>query len=216
MLNDVFRRTWGERAGPTPDTEYWTDVISAVRARPPRRCCSSPRRTGISSGSSSNSASTTATTSGSTTGCSTTTPAGPRPPARRCRLPAAPAPLHREPRRAAGGERARAGAPRAAAVVIATLPGATLWHEGQFEGWTVHVPVLLGRRPFEADDGRAPRLPPPPDRGAHQIRHGDVGAVRGTGWPTTRAAINCSPGRGRTTNARALVVVNYADEPARR
>ena len=32
MLNDVFRRTWGDRPGPVPESEYWTDVISAVRA----------------------------------------------------------------------------------------------------------------------------------------------------------------------------------------
>ena len=36
---------------------------------------------------------------------------------------------------------------RAAAVTIATLPGATLWHEGQFEGRRVRVPVFLDRRP---------------------------------------------------------------------
>ena len=36
---------------------------------------------------------------------------------------------------------------RAAAVAIATLPGATLWHEGQFEGRRVRLPVFLARRP---------------------------------------------------------------------
>src|SRR4029077_16418960 len=37
----------------------------------------------------------------------------------------------------------------AAAVAISTLPGATLWHEGQFEGRRVRPPVFLGRRPHE-------------------------------------------------------------------
>jgi hypothetical protein len=32
LLNDVFRRIWGDRPGPVPATEYWADVISAVRA----------------------------------------------------------------------------------------------------------------------------------------------------------------------------------------
>ena len=41
---------------------------------------------------------------------------------------------------------------RAAAVAVATLPGATLWHEGQFEGWRVRLPVFLGRRPDEPVD----------------------------------------------------------------
>lgn len=38
---------------------------------------------------------------------------------------------------------------KAAAAVIATLPGLRLFHEGQFEGRRVHVPVQLQRRPEE-------------------------------------------------------------------
>ncbi len=30
MINDVFQRTWGERAGTRPDDEYWPTVINAV------------------------------------------------------------------------------------------------------------------------------------------------------------------------------------------
>ncbi len=32
LLCFVFARTWGERAGPKPDQEYWTEVLGAVRA----------------------------------------------------------------------------------------------------------------------------------------------------------------------------------------
>ena len=35
LLNDVFSRTWGERAGPPPTHEYWTEVIGAVRRAHP-------------------------------------------------------------------------------------------------------------------------------------------------------------------------------------
>ncbi len=35
MLNDVFARTWGDRAGAAPEQEYWTEVIGAVRAAHP-------------------------------------------------------------------------------------------------------------------------------------------------------------------------------------
>ncbi len=35
MMNDVVRRTWGDRVGPTPDTDYWPTVIPAVRAEHP-------------------------------------------------------------------------------------------------------------------------------------------------------------------------------------
>src|SRR6516164_1013649 len=40
----------------------------------------------------------------------------------------------------------------AAAVVTSTLPGARLFHEGQFEGRRVRLPVFLGRRPEEPVD----------------------------------------------------------------
>ena len=35
MLNSIFKRTWGERAGAVPATEYWVDVISAVKNQHP-------------------------------------------------------------------------------------------------------------------------------------------------------------------------------------
>ena len=56
---------------------------------------------------------------------------------------------HDEPRIAS---RLAGDAERAAAVAVATLPGATLWHEGQFEGRRVHPPVFLSRRPDEPLD----------------------------------------------------------------
>jgi glycosidase len=37
----------------------------------------------------------------------------------------------------------------AAAAIIATLPGVRFFHDGQFEGKTVHLPVQLGREPDE-------------------------------------------------------------------
>ncbi len=35
MLNQIFERTWGGRAGPRPSTEYWVDVISATKNKYP-------------------------------------------------------------------------------------------------------------------------------------------------------------------------------------
>jgi glycosidase len=35
FLNQIFERTWGARAGPRPATEYWMDVISAVKKEHP-------------------------------------------------------------------------------------------------------------------------------------------------------------------------------------
>jgi hypothetical protein len=33
MMNDVFERTWGERAGPRPTDDYWPTVIPAIKTR---------------------------------------------------------------------------------------------------------------------------------------------------------------------------------------
>ena len=57
---------------------------------------------------------------------------------------------HDEPRAAATFAPAQA---RAAAVVMSTLPGARLYHDGQFEGRRTRIPVFLGRGPDEPPDG---------------------------------------------------------------
>jgi len=55
---------------------------------------------------------------------------------------------HDEPRAAPTfGVRARA-----AAVVMATVPGGKLYHDGQFEGYRTHIPVFLARGPAETPD----------------------------------------------------------------
>src|SRR5512143_1226566 len=35
LLNQIFQRTWGNRAGQAPATEYWVDVISAIKKPQP-------------------------------------------------------------------------------------------------------------------------------------------------------------------------------------
>ncbi len=35
MMNDIFERTWGDRGGPRPDTDYWPAVIPAVASAYP-------------------------------------------------------------------------------------------------------------------------------------------------------------------------------------
>ncbi|HEY6890556.1 MAG TPA: alpha-amylase family glycosyl hydrolase [Solirubrobacter sp.] len=55
---------------------------------------------------------------------------------------------HDEPRAAtAFGARARA-----AAVVMSTVPGGRLYHDGQFDGYRTHIPVFLARGPVETPD----------------------------------------------------------------
>ena len=57
---------------------------------------------------------------------------------------------HDEPRAAPTfGERARA-----AAVVMSTIPGGRLYHDGQLDGYRTHIPVFLARGPVEEPDPR--------------------------------------------------------------
>ena len=56
---------------------------------------------------------------------------------------------HDEPRAALTFGSARG---RAAAVVMSTLQGARVYHDGQLEGFRTHLPIQLGRQPDEAPD----------------------------------------------------------------
>jgi hypothetical protein len=110
---------------------------------------------------------------------------------------------------------------RAAAVTIATLPGATLWHEGQFEGRRVRVPVFLARRPDE-----------PPNQelaawyrnlvrqvGEHRVRTGAWQLLQAAGWPDNQSAQSLiawcwTPGDDAGDVRRHVVVVNLAQAAA--
>jgi len=118
---------------------------------------------------------------------------------------------HDEPRAAATlpGERERA-----AAVAVATLPGATLWHEGQFEGRRVRPPVFLSRRPQEPADeslrdfyGRLLTAVAP-------VREGDWRLLTCTGWPDNESHRNLLAWSWTAGQDRHLVVINYSDRPA--
>jgi hypothetical protein len=125
---------------------------------------------------------------------------------------------HDEPRIA---DKLPAELERAAAVTIATLPGATLWHEGQFEGRRVHVPVFLARRPDE---------PPDPELAAwyrdlldvvdeRRVRTGAWQLLQPAGWPDNQSNRNViawswTPGDDAPEVRRHVVVVNLSEVPA--
>jgi hypothetical protein len=118
---------------------------------------------------------------------------------------------HDEPRAAAAFA---PGADLAAAVAIATLPGTTLWHEGQFDGRHARLPVTLGRRPAE---------PPALDRRVFYqrllaatpgIRRGEWRPVDTSGWPDNPSSQQIAAWSWSTPTSRSLVVVNLADRPA--
>ncbi|MEU9448842.1 alpha-amylase [Streptomyces sp. NPDC048277] len=214
LMNDVFAKTWGESAGAVPAEDFWSYVIPRVRARHPGLLFMAEaywdlewalRQQGFDhcydkrlydrlvhedAGSV------------------------------RAHLGAG---LdyqrglvrflenHDEPRAAAvlpGGRE------RAAAVAVATLPGATLWHEGQFVGRRVHLPVFLARRPPEPADAALrdfhDRLLP----AAAAVRQGDWQLLTPTGWPDNDTHRNLLAWSWTDGDTRHLVVVNYADRPA--
>ena len=96
---------------------------------------------------------------------------------------------HDEPRVAS---RMDPAAERAAAVSIATLPGATLWYEGQFEGRRVRPPVFLARRPDEPADTELAdwyrRLLA--TVAGHGVRTGTWRLLEAAGWPDNQSCRN--------------------------
>jgi hypothetical protein len=120
---------------------------------------------------------------------------------------------HDEPRIA---ERLPGDAERAAAVAVATLPGATMWHEGQFEGRRVRPPVFLARRPDE-----------PPDLelanwyqallaavAGHRVRAGAWRLLEADGWPDNQSCRNLVAWSWDAGSDRHVVVVNLSAESA--
>jgi glycosidase len=151
LINRIFADTWGDRAGPQPQTEFWPDVIPAVKALDPEFLfiaetywdlewelqhqgfdfCYDKRLYDR-------------LTQGDAVSI-------------QAHLSADLSYQHRLVRFLENHDEPRAATMppprhRAAALAIATLPGAKLWHEGQFEGRKVRLPVQLGRRPEEPVD----------------------------------------------------------------
>ncbi len=105
---------------------------------------------------------------------------------------------------------------RAAAVTTFTLPGARLFHEGQFEGRKVRLPVFLGRRPEE-----------PVDKDLQDFctklllainspvfREGGWNLCERTGWPDNQSYENLVAWTWNKDGERYLIVVNLSDNPA--
>jgi hypothetical protein len=118
---------------------------------------------------------------------------------------------HDEPRAAAELTPERE---RALAVAVATLPGATLWHEGQFEGWRVRLPVFLRRRPDEAAGGDLVAFHVRLLEAAAAVRRGRWALCEPTGWPDNRSCDQLLAWSWTDGDQRSLVVINDADAPA--
>ncbi len=217
MMNDVFTRTWGERAGPRSSTEYWQEVIGAARARQPDvrfiaeaywdlewalqqlgfDYCYDKRLYDR-------------LVENDADAVRGHLHAGIDYQQRLVRF----IENHDEPRAAT----ALAPEPheRAAAVVATTLPGAALLHEGQLEGYRVRLPVFLRRHPPEAEDAdlRSFYRRLLQAQKAHGGLQGEWALCDATGWPDNPSANNLLAWSWRNGHDRSLVVVNYAATPS--
>lgn len=216
MTNDVFARTWGERAGSPPAEEYWPALIGQVRREHPDLLfmaeaywdmewtlqqqgfdlCYDKRLYDRL--------------------------AHDPPEAVRAHLQADAGyqerlvrfiENHDEPRAAATFGPAQA---RAAAVVMSTLQGARLYHDGQFEGRRVHIPVFLGRGPDEAvDDGlRAFYRRLVHAVAESDLREGDWRLCDCAGWPDNDSYRRLVAWCWTAPRSRHVVVVNLSEAPA--
>ena len=115
-----------------------------------------------------------------------------------------------------------AGLRRAAAVMVATLPGATLWHAGQFDGHRVRIPVFLARDPEAAlrDPGLAQWYRRLLDAVSHhRVRTGTWQLLDVAGWPDNQSCVNLlawswTYGPDGDAGPRHIVVVNFSAGPA--
>lgn len=217
VTNDVFARTWGGRTGPAPEQEFWPEVIGGLRARHPETVliaeaywdmewtllrqgfafCYDKRLYDRITGQ-------------DVTGVREHLRADPGYQSRLLRF----LENHDEPRIAS---RLSPDAARAAAVALATLPGATLWHEGQFDGRRVHPPVFLTRRPDEElDHGLAAwyrrLLATVRD---HGVRRGEWRLLDADGWPDNQSCRSLLAWSWTGADgSRHVVVVNFSAAPA--
>jgi hypothetical protein len=216
MTNDVFGRTWGDRGGPRPTEEYWPTLIGRVRRQHPDLLfmaeaywdmewtlqqqgfdlCYDKRLYDRL--------------------------AHEPPESVRGHLQADAdyqerlvrfIENHDEPRAAATFG---AGQARAAAVVMSTLQGARLYHDGQFEGRRQHIPVFLGRGPDEPGDADLDAFYRRLVRAVAEsgLRDGAWTLCECTGWPDNDSYRRLVSWCWSTPRARHLVVVNLSGAAA--
>ena len=216
LLNDVFERTWGARAGSRPATEYWDDVIPAIKQahadflfiaeaywdlewelqQKGFDFCYDKRLYDRLEHENAESM--------------------------RLHLCADTAyqkrllrflENHDEPRAAAAFAPAKE---RAAAVVTSTQVGARMFHEGQFEGRKVRLPVFLGRRPHEPVDGELQEFYRSmlAFLNAPIFREGEWQLCERTGWPDNASFQNVVAWSWARSDDARLVIVNLSDQSA--
>jgi hypothetical protein len=213
LLNTIFARTWKDRAGAVPPTEYWDEVIAPIKKAYPsfvfiaeaywdlewelqqhgfdfcydKRLYDRLRHENAES--------------------------------IRRHLEAELSYQARLLRFLENHDEGRAAATfppereRAAAVAFATLPGARLFHDGQFEGRKIRLPVFLDRLPQEpVDEARRSfyrRLMKTLAKSG--LRDGKWSLCQLSGWPDNQSFQNLLAWTWQQGRQRYLIVINFSD-----
>jgi hypothetical protein len=214
LLNNIFERTWGPRAGEKPVNDYWTTVIPAIKGKHREFkfiaeaywdlewelqqqgfdfCYDKKLYDRMEHGA---------------------------PESVRQHLLADFSyqekmvrfiENHDEPRAAATFS---SGKGRAAAVAILTLMGAKLLHEGQFEGRKVRLPVFLARRPVEQIENELVDFYGRLLKATHRdvFRNGAWRLCERSGWPDNQSCQNLLSWCWVKDGERYLIVINFRQE----
>lgn len=213
LLNDVFHRTWGERAGALPTEEYWSSVISAVRARYPDVIFIAEaywdlewqlQQHGFDYCYDKRLYDRLAHESAASVRGHLQAELGYQ--ERLVRF----IENHDEPRAAEVFSREKE---RAAAVVVSTLPGACLYYDGQFEGRRIKLPVFLARRADETPDAELREFYQTLLAATHtELMHqGEWRLCEQSGWSDNQSVQNLVAWCWTYNDVRQLVVVNLSD-----
>lgn len=216
VMNDVFERTWGGRAGARPSVEYWPQLIAPVQQRERGflfgaeaywdlerellqqgfdYCYDKRLYDGLEKGAAESVRGHLKEQAGYQDGLVRFIE------------------NHDERRAAAVFPRDKG---RAAAVAVATLPGARLFHEGQLEGRRTRLPVFLSRRPPEPLDVELREFYRRLLAWAASplLRYGEWRLLEASGWPDNQSCRNLVAWCWWRDGDRHVVVVNLADTPA--
>jgi hypothetical protein len=104
----------------------------------------------------------------------------------------------------------------AVALTMATLPGASLFHEGQFEGRKVKTLLSLGRRPHEFIDSDLQTFYTNllKAAGTHLFKEGDWTLCERTGWPDNASYRNVLAWCWYSDAEKYLIAVNLSESAA--
>lgn len=215
VMNDIFSKTWGDKAGPAPGTDFWKHVIPAIRKKHPEfvfiaevywdmeaalfnqgfdYCYDKRYYDDLKEG----------------------------PEKARQHLEGMTLyegkllrflENHDEPRAASLFHPAKN---MALALASLTLPGARLFHDGQLEGRSVKVPVFLSRRQKEP-------INEPLNRfyllllkilKYHEVRYGTWAPCELSGWHDNQTCQNMLAWEWTGEYENLIIVVNLSDDPS--